>query len=598
MFRSLLPDRRRSSHLFCLAILLGGAFLFNSAFAQDDVASSGSSIAQSQPAAALLSPQERYGPWVLLPPIVTIVLAIVFRQVIPAVSIGTLIAEYMRVPWLPAEGALGGGVIGGFRLAVETYLIDAIADTNHVKIIVFSMLIGGMVGIVGANGGTRAIVNFVSRWASTRERGQLATWAAGMVVFFDDYANAMIVGPSMRPVTDRLKISRAKLAYIVDSTAAPVASIAPFGTWIGAEIGFIAEGLDAIADRPAFLTGMQPYTAFLGSLAFRFYAILALVMVVIIGLLGRDFGPMRKAEQAAAEGSAGDVSNSNGTQPDVPVGRVWYALVPILTLVGATVAVLFGTGLAVVNTMDPIPTFGEWLREILSKGESYDSILYGALAAILVAAAIALGTRNLTLAKTVDSATDVMSRMLPTFIVLVLAWTLSSAVQALQLAEVSQALLESGGFQPVWLPALIFICAAVVSFATGTSWGTMGILCPATVQIAAGMFDSPDIAEPLPLFYASVGAVLSGAIFGDHCSPISDTTVLSSLASECSLEQHVWTQMPYALVVAIVALLCGDTLCNRFGQPWWVGMLAGAAALVLIVFIFGRKPRVTEPAPA
>ncbi|MCH7873364.1 MAG: Na+/H+ antiporter NhaC family protein, partial [Planctomycetes bacterium] len=421
---------------------------------------------------------------------------------------------------------------------------------------------------------------------------------AGCVVFFDDYANAMIVGPSMRPVTDRLKISRAKLAYIVDSTAAPVASIALFGTWIGAEVGFIGEGLNAIVDRPAFLADMEPYSAFLGSLLFRFYAVLALVMVFIIGVLGRDFGPMRKAEQAAADGSSDLETSANDTESEPSTGRIWYALVPIMTLIGATITVLFVTGLAEVNQMESIPSGADWLRAVLSKGESYDSILYGAMAAILVAAAIALFTRSLTLAKTVDSATDVMSRMLPTFIVLVLAWSLSQAMQDLQLAQVSQTLLEEGGFQPVWLPALIFLAAAIVSFATGTSWGTMGILCPATVQIAAGLFADLPADQALSLFYASVGAVLSGAIFGDHCSPISDTTVLSSLASECSLEQHVWTQMPYALVVAVVAVLCGDTLCNRFGQPWWIGMLAGAAALVLIVFIFGRKPRVTDAAPA
>ena len=190
-----------------------------------------------------------------------------------------------------------------------------------------------------------------------------------------------------------------------------------------------------------------------------------------------------------------------------------------------------------------------------------------------------------------------MARMLPTMIVLVFAWTLSAAMGDLRLGAVAVTLLSTHGFDPTWLPLLVFVSSCVVSFATGTSWGTMGILCPATVTIAAGLLGNMYASDALPLFYASVGAVLAGSVFGDHCSPISDTTVLSSLASECHHEQHVWTQIPYALTVAIVSTLCGEVLCRYHGMPAWVGLLAGSVALLLIVLVFGRRPRHAPPRP-
>jgi Na+/H+ antiporter NhaC len=546
-------------------------------------------------------PEDEYGAWVLVPPIATIILAIALRQVIPALSIGVLIAAFMLVPCLSPSDAYGGGAIGGLRLAVETYLVNALGDTNHIKIIVFTFSIGGMVGIIAANGGTGAVVNAVARWASNRRRGQITTWLVGLIVFFDDYANAMIVGPSMRPICDRLRISRAKLAYIVDSTAAPVSSIALIGTWVGAEIGYIKDGLKQITDRPAFLSGVTEYGAFLSSIPYRFYVILALVMVFLIGLLGRDFGAMRKAERAVPPTLPGD---SAGSGPRAEArGRVWYALVPILVLVFGTLALLVVTGwpAAGLNSIETPPGRIRWVgvaQQILEECDPYNSILYGALAAIAVALAISLGTRALRLGKCVDSATESMARMFPTMVVLVLAWTLSATMEDLRLGQVAQGLLQAARFDPTWLPLLIFVSACVVSFATGTSWGTMGILCPATVTIAAGLLADMPPGQALPLFYASVGAVLSGAVFGDHCSPISDTTVLSSLASECSLEAHVWTQIPYALTVAVVSTLSGEVLCRQLDQPAWVGLLLGVAALVLIVLLVGRKPtHADEPAP-
>ncbi|MBU0641238.1 MAG: Na+/H+ antiporter NhaC family protein [Planctomycetes bacterium] len=608
--RALLPSlgsRRLAWIVLPLAIVLAWTAL-DGAWAQD--VTSAPTAPETQPSASgptQKTPAELWGAWVLIPPVVTIVLAIALRQVIPALAIGVLVAAFMLVPCLSVEEAYGGGITSGVRLAMETYLVAAVADPDHIKIILFTFLIGGMVGIVAANGGTRAIVDWIIRWASNRPRGQLAIWLAGLVVFFDDYANAMIVGPAMRPVCDRLRISRAKLAYLVDSTAAPVASIALIGTWVGAEVGFIAKGLEGIAaDPPTFLEGIDlesggyAYTLFIKSIPYRLYPILALVMVALIGWLNRDFGPMKKAER--------DLPVPNdAAETEQPVvgergGRAWYASLPVLVLIAVTVGLLFVTGwpaagLDSVEIKPDTPRVIGLLAYILNRCDTYNSILYGALAGAVLAAMISITLGVLSVGKTVDAATNSMARMFPTMIVLVLAWALSAAMEALQLGEVARQLLQGAEFDVTWLPLLIFISACVVSFATGTSWGTMGILCPAAVTVSAGLLADVPTEQALPLFYASVGSVLAGAVFGDHCSPISDTTVLSSLASGCSLESHVWTQMPYALVVAVVSMLSGEVFCRYLNLSPWIGIGIGTVALLLIVLVVGRKPR-PAPVPA
>jgi Na+/H+ antiporter NhaC len=599
--------RRLNGSFFLFVLLALGVAAWaqetttQNAMTQPSIATPQAAVVPPPPA----DPASRYGTWVLLPPLVTIVLAIVWQQVIPALAIGILIAAYMMMPCLPAAETYGGGVLGGLRIALERYYIGVFSaldaktgglDVRHIKTLCFTLMIGGMVGILAANGGTRAAVDKVARWAASRARGQFAAGLAGVLVFFDDYASAMIVGPSMRPMFDRLKISRAKLAYIVDSTAAPVSSLALVATWVGAEISYIQSGLDQVRTgaEPAFMHGITAYGAFLWSLPFRFYAILAIVMVFIIGWLGRDFGPMLKAERETLDAEAPPEENGVAVA-QTSAGRAWYAFVPVLVLVFFSLALLFVTGwpAAGLGSLTPAAGMPRWLgltTEILRQADPYNSIFYGAFAAIMLALVISLVTRALTIGKAMDAALAVMSRMLPTLMILTMAWAISAAMGDLRLGEVAVHLLRAGNFDPRWLPLLIFLSSCVVSFATGTSWGTMGILCPATITISAHLMADMPVADALTLFYASVGSVLAGSVFGDHCSPISDTTVLSSLATECSLEKHVWTQMPYAVVVALVACLSGEVLCREYDLPAWVGLAVGAAALFLIVRVVGRKP--------
>jgi len=578
--------------------------------------------------------QEYYGLWVLIPPLVAIVLAVVTRQVVAALFVAIVVASYMLLPCRGQEASLAdsnfvfqglGFVVDGFRVTVETYIIGSIADRGHIQIIIFTLTIGAMVGVIGANGGTRSIVEVLSRWANTSRRGQLAGWAGGHVVFFDDYANTMILGPTLGPLYDRLRISRAKLAYIVDSTAAPVSSLAPIGTWIGAEIGYIQDGLNNVAKStpavPEFLNGINGYSVFLASIGYRFYAIFALALVLIIALTRRDFGPMKRAERRAhwdvqEQGGSGLCPSCDGlvvgeasfcpscgqalvmggsVRAQGVGGRWWYAFSPVALMVLLTITILLITGVQGFP-QDKAMSLGA-MPDLLKNADANSSILYGALAGLILAVAISVVSKTLKLRMAMNAALDGMSRMFPAIVILTLAWALSEATQKLMLGEVVSSQLQSRSFDPIYLPLAVFGAACLVSFATGTSWGTMGILCPVAVEVAAKLCGDLPIEQARPLFYSAVGAVLAGAIFGDHCSPISDTTVLSSLASSCTLERHVWTQLPYALLAALVSVAAGHVLCNTYGQPWWVGILAGIAALLLIMWIVGRRPPQPSQAP-
>ncbi|GJM25183.1 MAG: sodium:proton antiporter [Phycisphaerae bacterium] len=528
----------------------------------------------------------QYGGWVLLPALSAIVLAIVTRQVIPALFIGTFVAAMMLCRISPdhSGGALST-VIDGAADAMAVYVVGAVADADHAKVMLFTLMIGGMVGVVNASGGTRAMVEIIARRAKTRRQGQCTVWLAGLVVFFDDYANTMIVGPTMQPLFDRLKISRAKLAYIVDSTAAPVASIALVGTWVGAEIGYIDGALKDIAKTgtPAFLSSVDAWGAFLNSIPYRFYAILALVMVFIVGWTGRDFGAMRRHEALAA---TGDVIEHDDAD-ERTVGRFdWLlAAIPVLLLVAVTGVLLLYPAYTKARA-DGTPL--SW-KTLFDDADSYNAILFGAMACLIAAIALAVTSRRSKLQDAVDGMLEGMSRMFPAIVVLVLAWALSQSSVDLKVGEVVSDWLVSKNFAMHNLPVVVFACAAGVSFATGTSWGTMGILCPVVVRVAADMGADLPAETALPLFYASVGSVLAGAIFGDHCSPISDTTVLSSAASGCNLQDHVWTQLPYALVTAAVSMATGDILCARMQLSPWLGIAFGIFILAILVATLGRK---------
>ncbi|MFQ5494046.1 MAG: Na+/H+ antiporter NhaC family protein, partial [Phycisphaerae bacterium] len=370
------------------------------------------------------NPVTDYGLWVLAPAIVAILLAALTRQVVPALVAGILLGAFMMLGCLPASNVhtQHNSLIGGVRLAVEAYILGTIRDPDHnfahLKIIVFTLLIGFMVGVIGKNGGTRGMVRLVTGESRSPRRGALTAWLAGMVVFFDDYANTMIVGPTMRSVFDRLKLSRAKLAYIVDSTAAPVSSIALIGTWVGTEISYIEQGLtQAAADGLPLvdangvpLTGMG---TFLASIPYRFYPLLALFLVFIVALTGRDIGPMKRAERKALSRIDRDAVSARGTEVEAGEAKPcwWLGIFPILALVLGTVIVLIATGMhgapatdpassaaglntAVAAAVEQVPSWWQRASNVVAHADSYISIFYGAILASVVAVGLTLVART------------------------------------------------------------------------------------------------------------------------------------------------------------------------------------------------------------
>ncbi|MPY82487.1 MAG: Na+/H+ antiporter NhaC family protein [Actinophytocola sp.] len=516
------------------------------------------------------------GTWVsILPPLLAIVLALLTRQIIPALLAGIWLGG-----WLLAGLSFTG--LGTSLLdTIGVHIINSLTDPDHMKIIVFTLMIGGVVGIIRRNGGTDGIVGAVTRWASTRRRGQLASGGLGVAVFFDDYANTLVVGNTMRPITDRLRISREKLAYIVDSTAAPVAAIGLFTTWIGFQVGLVGDAVNKIG------VAQSGFAVFLESLKYAFYPVLAIVLVFAIAATGRDFGPMAKAERRARNSGevlrpgsdlGGGDALAEELQPkdDVP-RRLVNAVVPLVVLVATTLAGLLVTG------------SGSNLIEVMGAGDPFGSLLWGSLLAVIVAAVMSVGQRILTANETIEAWFSGVKSVLYVVIILALAWALSTLAEKLGTAEfLAGALGET--IPAALLPAIVFVIAAAVAFATGTSWGTMGILTPLAVPVAWAVLDAQGEATAAghPVLFACVSAVLAGAVWGDHCSPISDTTVISSLASQCDVIDHVRTQLPYALYAGGVALLAG-LLPIGFGLPWWLAYALALAALIAGLRLIGRR---------
>ncbi len=511
----------------------------------------------------------------ILPPLIAIAVALVSKRVIPALFLGLWVGAAFAVALTPA------GLFAGLLATVDTYIIASLTDADRVSILVFSFLIGGMVGIVSRNGGMQGVVNHMVRWATSPERGQLATGALGLAIFFDDYANTLVVGNTMRPVTDRLRISREKLAYIVDSTAAPVACIALVTTWIGYEVGLIG---NVLADIPAI--DASPYGMFLASIKYSFYPILAIFFVFLVAWTGRDFGPMLAAEtrarikgQVLPPGAQVDPEAAEGKEvqpdPDKPM-RAINAILPVGVLVGTVLVGMYVTG------------EGDSLREIIGSSDSYRSLLWASLLGVVVAGSLSVGQRILTVAQTVEAWYAGLKSMLFAMIILVLAWSLSEVTTTLFTAQYLVSVLGDT-LAPQLVPFIVFILAAATAFSTGSSWGAMGILLPLVLPLAWAvmMVNGLTGLEHYHILYSTVACVLAGSVWGDHCSPISDTTILSSMASGCDHIDHVRTQLPYAMVVGGVATFLG-TVPVAYGFPWWAALLLGAVTLVLVLKFVGK----------
>jgi Na+/H+ antiporter NhaC len=551
----------------------------------------------------------------ILPPLVAIGLALLLQEVIISLFVGL---------WM------GAFIAGGMRWSSFTYYFESLLSTltdyiilalnnpGHLSVITFSLLIGGMVAIISKNGGMAGVVIHLSKYAKSRRSTQFVTWLLGVAIFFDDYANTLIVGNTMKAVTDRFRISREKLAYIVDSTAAPIAAVAFITTWIGAELGYIESGIGIISDWERTET---PYAIFLQSLKYSFYPILTLAFILMLIYQKRDYGPMWKAEETAYKSTESqqallaDEQTEEDLSPLPSAGRnPWDAILPIVAVIGVTILGLWQTGIqatweelsAIDASISPgsssvwqnmnilwseSPGFMMKVGKVIGNADSYIGLLWGSLIGVILAILLSAFRKSMKLTEGIKWMTTGFKTMLPAILILTMAWSLAITTEELQTADFLAGLVADS-LNPYFLPPIVFILSALIAFSTGSSWSTMAILFPIAIPtawaVSMGAGLPPDLAYQILLNV--IATVLAASVLGDHCSPISDTTILSSLATGCDHIQHVRTQLPYALTVGLVSLIC-VFFATWLGGSWAVSFSLLVGALIVLWFWIRWKGR-------
>ena len=493
--------------------------------------------------------------WALVPPIVAIVLALITKEVYSSLFIGILVGG-LFYSGFSFEGTLTHIFNGGFTAVLS--------DSYNVGILIFLVILGAMVSLMNRAGGSAAFGHYAKEKIKTRAGAQLATVALGVLIFIDDYFNCLTVGSVMKPVTDEHKVSRAKLAYLIDATAAPVCIIAPISSWAAAVSGFV-EGEDG-------------FSIFIRAIPYNFYAILTIVMMIALVLMKVDFGPMKTHEANALKGdlfSAGKESDAKEGQAVNPKGKVIDLLIPIVLLIISCVIGMIYTG----GFFE-----GAGFVEAFSNSDASVGLALGSICAMILTIIIYLLRRVLNFTDCMKCLPDGFKAMVPAILILTFAWTLKAMTDSLGAAVfVADAVQKSAGGFMNFLPAIIFIVACFLAFSTGTSWGTFGILNPIVVNVF--MNSNPQ------LMIISISACMAGAVCGDHCSPISDTTIMASAGAQCDHVNHVSTQLPYVIVVAAISFI--TYIVAGFAQNAWISLPVGIvlllAALAVIKNMNGEK---------
>jgi len=513
----------------------------------------------------------------LLPPLLAIALAFITKQVILSLFLGIFTGVLMLNNYNPFIS---------FLRTLDTYILGSLADSWNAGIIIFTLSIGGMVGIIGKMGGTKAIAEALSKRAKDARSAQLATTLMGILVFFDDYANTLIVGPTMRPLSDKMKVSREKLAYIVDSTAAPVAGMAFISTWIGYEIGLISDVFTSMGVEGNF------FMVFIRTIPYAFYNIFTLVLIYNLILQRRDYGSMYDAEVRAR--TTGKVL-ADGAKPmssldteefadkrDIKL-QVSNASIPIVTLVLAAFFGLWYNGWVLGEGSIP------WtdIRGCFGNADASVVLIWAAILGSIVAGVLAITRNIMNLGEVFDSWVDGCKSLLITAIILILAWSIGAVVGEVKTAAFLIQVV-SDTVPSILLPILVFAISCLVAFSTGTSWGTMAIVVPLAVPLASAYVTVDPTTSPVVL--ATLSAVLSGSIFGDHCSPISDTTIMSSMASGSDHIDHVKTQIPYALTGAGFAMI-SYIIVGAFNSVLGtiLALVFGFVGIYILVKLIGKK---------
>jgi Na+/H+ antiporter NhaC len=422
---------------------------------------------------------------------------------------------------------------------------------------------------------------------------QVMTWLLGLLIFFDDYTNTLVVGNTMRPITDRMRVSREKLSYIVDSTAAPVTTVALISTWVGYQVSLIREGLQEIGSD-----GGSAYAIFIQSIPYATYSWLAIAFVLMVAIMDRDFGPMLKAERRARH--AGQVMREGAsplmdevaeqlTEGGAPDARAHRAVVPVLVLLLASMVGLYWDGRQqLLAQLGSGGLAGLPLREFFSHADPARALFWAAIAGSITAIVLALAGRSLTLNRAVEAWVGGCKAMMAALIILVLAWSIKDVCSELGTGPVVVDW-TTGNLPPHLLPSITFVVAAFIAFSTGTSWASMAILMPIVIPLGHRLPELAHLSAPHAqgILVASIAAVLSGSVWGDHCSPISDTTIMSSMASGSDHIDHVRTQIPYALSAGALTVLLG-TLPAGFSISPWISLPTALLAVVLLVRFLGK----------
>ena len=495
--------------------------------------------------------------WALIPPIIAILLALITKEVYSSLFIGIL----------------AGGIIYS-NLNFETTVvhvfkegfIDTVADAYNIGIIIFLVLLGALVAMMNKTGGSAAFGRWAAKHINSRIGAQLATTALGVLIFVDDYFNCLTVGSVMRPVTDKKNISREKLAYLIDATAAPVCIIAPISSWAAAVAGF-AKGAGAESGMSLFIQAI-PY---------NFYALLTIVMMIFIAVAKFDYGPMKKYETAAKKGEAlgklEELSNeANAKVKENEKGKVIDLLIPVVFLIIACVIGMIYSGGFFTAGEDCYHDFiGSFSNSDASVG-----LVFGSFITIIFAIIYFMCRRVISFKDCMEAIPEGFNAMTPAILILVCAWTLKTMTDSLGAKIFISQLIEgsASGFKML-LPAIIFLIAVGLSFATGTSWGTFGILIPIVLSVFSGTDGAITI--------IAVSACMAGAVCGDHCSPISDTTIMASAGAQCNHINHVSTQLPYALTVAGVSFV--SYIIAGFVQSAWIALPIAIVLMICTLFV-------------
>ena len=537
---------------------------------------------------------EIFGFWTLIPPVVAIVLAFITKDVVLSLFIGVFSGTFLINV---IDSSIPMTFVKGFTDIVKR-VVGSLADGWNAGIVLQVLCIGGVVALITKMGGTKAVAIWLSKKAKTGVSAQISTWVMGLFVFFDDYANSLIVGPIMRPITDKFKVSREKLAFIIDATAAPIAGLAVISTWVGLEISLIKQGYELIG-----ITNINAFSIFVETMPYRFYNLFMLFFIVCTAFMGREFAGMLKAERRARAGELHprrdgamieDVEDKTLEPKENIKLQSSNAVVPLLVLIlGAFVSFYFsGLGALEGEALESAkahPLTFHTFQATFGAADASVALFQSALLATVVAIFMAVYRKILTVREAIETWGKGWKTMITTIIILLLAWSLSSVIKELGTSRYLVDLL-SQSTPKIVLPAAIFMLGSFISFSTGTSYGTMGILMPLAIPLASavGMHSGLEGDALHAYMIVNISAVLTGAIFGDHCSPISDTTILSSMGAGCNHIDHVQTQMPYALAVCAISIFAGY-FPIALGLSIWIVLPLGLLVTALVVRFVGQR---------